>query len=256
MGVSCPEVVVLDPPLPVRSCYAPSGRATGAVDELERLFSVLDARRGEFDAVALSTGIDVPDAFHLDYYAAGGSMVNPWGGVEALLTHALSSLYGVPAAHSPMFGSREIAALDPGVVDPRMAAEVISIGFFVSVLKGLHASPRIVPAIGGSRPGLVAAEDVSCLVLPEGALGLPTLAALEQGIPVIAVRENASLSENDLEALPWARGRLWVVDNYWEAAGVVAALRAGVAPESVRRPLRRTVVARERTRATAGTRTR
>jgi hypothetical protein len=241
-GLDCPEVVLLDPPLPVEAGYAPSGRATGAVGELERLFAVLDSRHGTFDAVALSTRIAVPASFHADYYAAAGRMINPWGGVEALLTHAVSSLYDVPAAHSPMLESREVADLDLGLVDPRMAAEVISLGFFVSVLKGLRRSPRIVPLAGEPPAGMLAAEDVSCLVIPDGVVGLPTLAALEQGIPVVAVRENANVMANDLTALPWQAGRLHVVDNYWEACGVVAALRAGLEPASVRRPLAGTTV--------------
>jgi hypothetical protein len=77
-------------------------------------------------------------------------------------------------------------------------------------------------------------------VIPDGCIGLPTLAALEQGIPVIAVRENRNVMRNDLARLPWDTGRLYVVDNYWEAAGVMAALRAGMAPFSVRRPLKPT----------------
>jgi hypothetical protein len=47
---------------------------------------------------------------------------------------------------------------------------------------------------------------------------------------------------NDLCALPWAAGQLHVVENYLEAVGVMAALRAGLAPASVRRPLPATVV--------------
>jgi len=35
-----------------------------------------------------------------------------------------------------------------------------------------------------------------------------------------------------------------MVENYWEAAGVIAAMRAGIVPESVRRPLTATVVER------------
>ena len=81
-------------------------------------------------------------------------------------------------------------------------------------------------------------RDISCLVIPDQCLGLPTLAALEQGIPVIAVKENQNLMKNDLTALPWAKGQLHVVENYWEAAGVLGALRAGIDPPSVRRPLR------------------
>ncbi|MGZ4357794.1 MAG: DUF3326 domain-containing protein [Gaiellaceae bacterium] len=235
-ALTCPRVVLLDPPLPVESLYAASGRAVGHVHELERLFGALDRYRGEYDAVALSTQIRVDPRTRLDYYGSRGGVVNPWGGVEAILTHAVSALYDVPAAHSPMLESREVAALALGVVDPRMAAEVISVTFFVSVLKGLQRSPRIV-ATRAARPGLLTVEHVSCLVIPDGAVGLPTLAALEQGIPVVAVRENENLMENDLRALPWARGQLEVVDNYWEAAGVVACLRAGIDPTSVRRPL-------------------
>ncbi len=41
---------------------------------------------------------------------------------------------------------------------------------------------------------------------------------------------------NDLTALPWALGQFHMVENYWEAAGVLAAIRAGISPESVRRP--------------------
>ena len=236
-ALTCPRVVLLDPPLPVESVYAASGRATGRVRQLERLFAVLDRHRREYDALALSTQIRVDPRTRIDYYGSRGEVLNPWGGAEAILTHAVSALYGIPAAHSPMLESRDVAGLELGVVDPRMAAEVISITFFVSVLKGLQRSPRLVAARGPAR-GLLTVEQVSCLVVPDGAVGLPTLAALEQGIPVIAVRENENVLDNDLAALPWAHGKLQLVDNYWEAAGVVACVRAGIDPGAVRRPLR------------------
>ena len=131
--------------------------------------------------------------------------------------------------------------MDPGEVDPRMAAEAVSLTFLQCILKGLQRSPRIVKdADLMQRQGVLTAEDVSCLVIPDGCIGLPTLAALEQGIPVIAVRENVNLMRNDLARLPWAQGQFVVAENYWEAAGIVASLRAGIAPEATRRPLRRT----------------
>ena len=165
-------------------------------------------------------------------------MVNPWGGVEAILTHAISLRYKVPAAHSPMFESREIAELDLGVVDPRMAAEVISVTFLQSILRGLQHSPHLVDIRDPAGQTTLTVEDVACLVIPEGCLGLPTLAALAQGVTVIAVRENRNIMRNELGALPWREGQFYTVDNYWEAAGVLAALRAGLDPVSVRRPLR------------------
>ena len=66
---------------------------------------------------------------------------------------------------------------------------------------------------------VLTARDVSCLVMPQGCLGLPTLAALEQGIPVIEVEENANLMRNDLSALPWRQGQFHRVANYWGGGG-------------------------------------
>ena len=241
-GMRCPAVIRLDPPVYLKSVFAPSGRAVGTVERLEGLIDVLDEYWGQYDAVALSTQIDVPFNYHMDYYTARGDMINPWGGIEALFTHAVSSLYDVPAAHSPMLESQNVANIELGTVDARMAAEDISNAFFMCVLKGLQRSPRIIKDIRtGNRPGVLTAADVSCLIIPDGTIGLPTLAALEQGIPVIAVRENRNIMRNKLNALPWKAGQLYIVDNYLEAAGVMSALRQGVDPSAVRRPLDDTV---------------
>ena len=75
-------------------------------------------------------------------------------------------------------------------------------------------------------------------------MGLPTLAALEQGIPVVAVRGNRNIMRNDLETLPWAPGQLHIVENYWGAAGVLCAQKQGVDLASVCRPLGDTVQVR------------
>ncbi|MCH7613896.1 MAG: DUF3326 domain-containing protein [Candidatus Marinimicrobia bacterium] len=242
-GFQCPRILQLDPPIRMSSEYSSSGRAVGKIDRLRALLNVMDEYRDEYDAVALSSVINVPKSYHTDYYKSEGSMINPWGGVEAILTHGISLIYNVPSAHSPMFESPEIANMDPGVVDPRMAAEVVSVTFLQSVLKGLHRSPRIITDPNNMlHPNIITAEDISCLVIPDGCVGLPTLAALEQGIKVIAVRENYNLMKNDLGALPWKPGQLYMVDNYWEAAGVLNAIKAGIAPESVRRPLALTAV--------------
>ena len=235
------EVVKLEPPMRMAWREAASGRAGGRVDQLDTLLHVLDSRARDFDAVAITSVIDVPPTFHEDYFRLEGGMINPWGGVEALLTHATSLLYGLPTAHSPMIESEDVANMDPGVVDPRMAAEAVSLTFLQCILKGLQRSPRIMSDPDLFRhPNVLTAEDISCLVIPDGCIGLPTLAALEQGIPVVAVRENANVMRNDLARLPWAEGQFVVAENYWEAAGVVASLRVGIAPEATRRPLRRT----------------
>ena len=242
-GLMCPRVVSLEPRLTMRSEYTGSDRAAGCVENLEGLFDVLDAHRRDYDAVALSSVITMPFHLHGDYFRSEGEMINPWGGVESMLTHAISSIYDVPSAHSPMLESQEVLDMDLGIVDPRMAAEAVSMTFLQSVFKGLQRSPKIITDTQAFHdPNVITARDVSCLVIPDGCLGLPTLAALEQGIPVIAVGENTNLMRNDLEALPWSYGQFFRVDNYWEAAGIIAALKAGISPASVRRPLPSAVV--------------
>lgn len=244
-GLACSEVVCLDPAVRLWGRFAPSGRAVGRIEELAGLCELLEDRSSQYDAVALSSIVDVPREFHQSYFDAGGGMVNPWGGVEAMLTHALSSIYNVPVAHSPMLETRDIAHSDPGIVDPRMAAEAVSGTFLNCTLKGLQKSPRIITnrtAMMGAD--VVTAADIACLVVPDGCFGLPTLAALEQGIRVIAVRENRNLMQNDIGMLPWRSGQFFRVDNYWEAAGVIVAMRAGIEPESVRRPLQATPVSK------------
>ncbi len=68
---------------------------------------------------------------------------------------------------------------------------------------------------------------------------------LEQGILVIAVRENRNRMRNELGKLPFGPGKLFIAENYPEAVGIMTALKAGVALSSVRRPLAETKISLE-----------
>jgi carboxynorspermidine decarboxylase len=235
-GFPCRPVV----PLPVHLVMTPhisptSGRATGVIEGFDALCEVIEKRLGTFDAIAISSVVDVKEDVQRAYFM-GNEGINPFGGIEALLTHAVSLLYDMPAAHAPMYDTFEIMTGDEGIYEPRKAAEGSSFACIHSIIKGLSRSPRIVtgaPALAGR--GVVSAEDVSCLVIPDGCLGLPTLAALHQGIHIIAVRENRNLMRNDLARLFGSTGCYHHVENYWEAAGLIMALKAGIAPETARR---------------------
>lgn len=236
LGLDCPAVIMMEDKIMMLSLYSSSGRAVGRIDHFEKLCEILNDHKSQYDAIALSSVIKVPQNFHRDYYLE--NTINPWGGVEAMLTHAISLLFDIPSAHSPMLESREILDLDLGVIDPRKSAEIVSITFLHSILKGLHKSPKIINNLTiPNTSGLLTVADISCLIIPDGCIGLPTLAALEQGIPVIAVRENRNRMLNNLSDLPFAPRKLFIVDNYLEAVGIMHALKAGVATESVRRPL-------------------
>jgi len=78
------------------------------------------------------------------------------------------------------------------------------------------------------------------MIIPDGCIGLPTLACLENNIPVIAVRGNKNAMNNDLWDLPFKRNKLFIVDNYLEAVGIMTSLKAGVAPSVVQRPIKHT----------------
>ena len=237
-GLSSSQVIVIDPPVNLTSKYSASGRAVGEVEQLDSIVEALDEYKGGYDALALSSVIKVPYSYHSDYFEQNGDMVNPWGGIEAIFTHAISLLYDIPSAHAPMHDSKDVANMEPGIVDPRMAAETISVTFLQSVLKGLKKSPRIITdGEAMNIEGVMTASDVSCVIIPDGCIGLPTLAALEQGIKVIAVRENKNIMENDLSELPWASDQFYIAENYWEASGILNSFKAGIDPKTVRRPL-------------------
>ena len=242
-SLDCEKIVLLDPSMRMTAIYLNSGRAAGEIERLDTLFATLDDNVMNFDAVALTSIIDVPEGYHQKYFESEGNMVNPWGGVEAMLTHAVTFLYGVPTAHAPMMESDEVANMDTGVVDPRIAAESISMSFLNCVLKGLQQSPAIVDDVGDfGKYGIRSVEDVSCIVIPDGCLGLPTLAALIQGISVIAVQDNTNLMANDLTQLPWKEGQFRKAGSYLEAVGMMLAMKAGLTLGSLTRPLARSEV--------------
>jgi hypothetical protein len=80
----------------------------------------------------------------------------------------------------------------------------------------------------------LAIDQVGAVLAPAGALGgAAVLAAAERGIPVIAVH-NPCLLQVDAEALGL---EVLPAASYGEAAGLVLALREGLSPAALRRPL-------------------
>ncbi len=200
--------------------------ATGEVVGWEEL--VEQVKQYDFDALAIASVIEVEDDVCLYYYKNGG--VNPWGGVEAKASKLIASKLDRPVAHAPIEGSAEETQdeIFYSIANPAIAAEAISNCFLHCVLKGLHKAPRIGNGLS--------VEDIDCLVTPVGCVGRPHRACLEAGIPVVAVRENTT-ALNDVMPKEFI-----IVENYWEAAGWIACLKAGVLPETTRRPLRNTII--------------
>jgi len=233
LGIDC-DVCTMEDIVDATSLYSKSGRCVGKIEQMEKLMGVIEKYINEYDAIALSTFVKVPEDLHKKYFIEDSDTVNPWGGIEAMITHSVSAIYDIPCAHAPMMTSSEVMNMDIGVVDPRKAPESSSVTYLYCVLKGLYKSPKITAYEKGLN-----AEDISCLIVPDGCIGLPVLACLKQKIPVIAVK-NKNLMKNDLSKLPWNKNQLYIVDNYLEAIGVMNVIREGISLDSVTSPIEKT----------------
>lgn len=230
------EIVELDTPLRMIARIE-SGIATGDVYGVQEL--VNQVVEHSFDALAMHTPIEVDREIALNYYRHGG--VSPWGGVEAKASRMIADILNKPVAHAPLENvspdDSELFMIFSEIVDPRISAEAISNCYLHCVLKGLHKAPVVTIFPNMSRKTINRAE-VAFLVSPFGCWGRPHKACYKKGIPIIMVKENKTL----LDYTPPNDGVI-VVENYWEAAGVVMCMKSGVHRMSVRRPLENTAVA-------------
>ncbi len=202
--------------------WVEGGIATGCADGVEELITQVSGYN--FDALAIASPIDVSSEESLKYFR-GEQPVNPWGGIEAIISRKISEALNKPVAHAPIESGDTknnpelFNLLYNEVVDPRKAAEVCSNCYIHCILKGLHRAPRIGQDITW--------RDIDALITPTGCIGRPHRACFEVGIPVIAVEENTTVYN-------FRDSRITYVENYLEAAGYLSCIKAGVYPSSVR----------------------
>ncbi|MBK8190561.1 MAG: DUF3326 domain-containing protein [Vampirovibrionales bacterium] len=237
-GVCISSVEETAQPLSLSLHDDPSGAASGSVTTLEPLLAA--CRRAIANgAQALAIAARMPPSDSNAYKA--GNDVDPIAGLEALLSHAVSEAFGLPCAHAPVFDEADAAPAMDTLVDPRAASEFIAPTFLPCVLTGLARAPQLAPtrqnalAQGERPPATILAQDVSALIVPADALGGAAVwQALERDIAVIAVQDNATRMRVDAAALGAPRGIIEAA-SYFEAAGVLQALRHGVASAQVTR---------------------
>ncbi len=221
------EIVALENPLNMVSKME-EGIATGEVTGWRELIE--QVKQYEFDALAIHTPIEVGREVMLNYYKNGG--LNPWGGVEAKASKIIANELNKPVAHAPLenvpIEDEELYFIYDRVIDPRLAAEAISNCYLHSVLKGLFKAPRIGKGLS--------IKDVDFLVTPINCVGRPHKACMERNIPIIAVKENKTCLKDNMP------DEFILVENYLEAVGIIQAIKIGISPKSVRRPLTHTTV--------------
>lgn len=218
------QIVGLDTELKMTGFYK-DGVADGKVDGWMELCKQVEDY--EYDALAIQTDIKVDKETKLWYVRNGG--VNPWGGVEALASKLIADKLDKPVAHSPFidWSLQEDDLFDFfEIVDPRIAAEMISVTYLHCIFKGLHKAPRVDYESG------LSVNDIDFLITPINCVGEPHYACMKAGIPIIAVRENKTVLNDEMP------DSFIIVDNYMEAAGLLMAYKAGIHRDSVRRPIK------------------
>lgn len=204
------EWIELEEEFNMTGTFDESGVATGEHTGVHNLLKQIDGH--EFDALAMATRITVPKEVALNYFRNGG--INPWGGIEAIVSKAIANRIDKPFAHAPVETEDKELKTFNEIVDPRIAAELVSCAYIHCVFKGLHKAPRI------STNGL-SFEDIDCLITPLGCCGPPHLACEENEIPIIAVEENTTCLT---EQTPYT----YLAKTYIEAAGIIQLIRTGM----------------------------
>jgi hypothetical protein len=231
LGLTIGPVLDSDVPLGVSLHTGPSGASWGSLQRPDALLRAGERLR-EAGATAIAVVARFPDDPASEALAAyrAGSGVDALAGAEAVISHLLVRHLGIPCAHAPALAP---LAPDPGL-DPRAAAEELGHTFLPCVLVGLSRAPDLhpEPALGA---GLLHGRDIGAVVAPADALGgEAVLACAERGVPLIAVAGNPCLLAVDGAVLGL---RTLPVAGYAEAAGVVLALREGLDPRTLTRPL-------------------
>ncbi len=239
LGLNLGPVVTTDVPLEVRLREGSSGASWGELGQPDALL-----RAGEQLRDAGASAIAVVARFPEDPQSEAlrayrqGSGVDALAGAEAVISHLLVRELGLPCAHAPALSP---LPCDP-LLDPRAAGEELGYTFLACVLVGLSRAPDLVPlkteeALPAGAE-LLHAEQLGAVVAPEGALGgEAVLACLERGVPLITVT-NPSVLKVTPEALGITSG-VQRARSYAEAAGLLLALREGIAKDSLQRPLDR-----------------
>ena len=243
LGLDIGPVVTTETSLGVSLRRGPSGASWGSLEHPDALLRAGERLRAG-GATAIAVVARFPDDACSPELAAyrAGSGVDALAGAEAVISHLLSDHLGLPCAHAPALSP---LPLDPDL-DPRAAGEELGHTFLACVLVGLSRAPDLLnwppagaAATAAADPALLRPEALAAVVAPAGALGgAAVLAAVERGVPLITV-ENPCVLAVTAAALGLEQDGATVLAarSYSEAAGLLLALREGISPDTLQRPI-------------------
>ena len=250
LGINIGPFVITDEPLEISLNKGTSGSSWGIVENLDSLLRA-GIKLKEEGATAIAVVTRFPDDYDsndLNMYRKGRG-VDQLAGAEAVISHLLVKQLNIPCAHAPALSLAPIE-FD---LDPRAAGEEVGYTFLTSVLVGLSRAPDLVSIKEGTRSNpiyqgdYIRIDQVGAAIVPEDALGgAAVLACLEKRIPLICVANKTVLDVNCKSLGLSGSSNLakssdvYNVSNYIEAAGLILALREGIAIPSLKRPIDKT----------------
>ena len=222
------EIIELDEPLKMITSLK-NEEASGEIFNLEE--AVRQVSPLDFDVLVVNTPIETRDEEVKNYLTQDGG-TNVWGGVEAKLSKLMSESLNRPVIHAPVENSEVFKNFNE-IVDPRKAAEMVSVCYLHCCLKGAHVAPKI-----SLEDEAYWNTDINFLITPINVVSRPHMACLKAGIEIIAVEENRTVLNHEMPS------NFIIAKNYLEAAGMICARKAGLTLASITRPLEETIVIR------------
>ena len=233
LGIDIASYVITDEPVGIVISDELSGLSSGYIRNPETLINAgKNLINQGITAIAIVTRFpDQIDNENVDLYREGKG-IDFIAGVEAVISHLISKYLKVPCAHAPALTPIDLKAN----LDPRAAAEEIGYTFLPSVLVGLSNAPDLIDLPDFNNKITVFPHTIESIVVPNGALGgEAVLACMERDLNIIAVKNEGVLNVSS----KWFDYRkLFKVDNYLEAAGLLITLREGINYKSINRPLK------------------
>jgi Protein of unknown function (DUF3326) len=224
LGLTLTDAVLTDEPLGVTLKQSESGATWGTIANPDSLLRAVEIAIHRAGAEAIAVVAKFPeqlDAEALTQYRHGQG-VDPLAGAEAVISHLVVRTFQVPCAHAPALSP---LPLDPDL-SPRSAAEELGHTFLPCVLVGLSRAPQFVTAV--QQGNNLWREAVDAVVIPESACGGSAVLSWSQtATHIITVSDNRTTLNVTPEKLALQVTR---AQSYSEAIGILAAMRAGVAP--------------------------
>ncbi|OWM86238.1 uncharacterized protein LOC116211511 isoform X1 [Punica granatum] len=234
LGLPVSEYIVTDTPLEVEKWIDPkSGQSTGRIKHPGSLLRAVETlvSKSKVDAVAVMGRFPDDDVGDSNDYRKGMG-IDDIAGVEAIISHLVVKEFQIPCAHAPALSPLPLSTS----LCPKSAAEEIGFTFLPCVLAGLSNAPQyLVNKAAVPVNGCIWADDVDSIILPRDACGgdgALAFARRRKRPLIIVVEENETVLNDTPDKL---RIKAVTVSNYWEAIGVIAAHKAGVNPNALRR---------------------